>query len=229
MKKQLEKICTVLLLSAFVGTKAQIPLVKENRPIARIVTENNPVDTRAAELLQDFVQRMTHARLPIVVGAASRSGDVVIGKGSTKGLTEDGFWLATDNGKLFISSGGDKGSIYGVVTLLEKYLGVSCYAANTYTFTETETLSIPDLNYAENPAFRYRQSQNYAFGMDPVYRLWFRLEEPQDAFVRGYWVHTFSRLLFPDRWCPSSRQCQPIVSDQSRSVGNSSPSGGFHF
>lgn len=36
MKKQLEKICTVLLLSAFVGTKAQIPLVKENRPIARI-------------------------------------------------------------------------------------------------------------------------------------------------------------------------------------------------
>lgn len=221
MKKQLKNFCTVLLLSAFVGTKAQIPLVKENRPIARIVTENNPVDSRAARLLQDFVQCLTHTQLPIAVGAVPRTGDVVIGKGSTKGLTEDGFRLATDNGKLFISSGGNKGSIYGVVTLLEKYLGVSCYAANTYTFTETVTLSIPDLNYAENPAFRYRQSQNYAFGMDPVYRLWFRLEEPQDAFVRGYWVHTFSRLLPASEFGASHPEYYSLI-DGVRRPGNAS-------
>ena len=221
MKKQLKSLCTLLLLSAFVGTHAQIPLVKENKPIARIVTENNPVDTRAAQLLQDFVQRLTHTQLPIAVGAVPRTGDVVIGKGNTQGLTEDGFRLATDQGKLFISSGGDKGSIYGVVTLLEKYLGVSCYAANAYTFMETETLSIPDLNYAENPAFRYRQSQNYAFGMDPVYRLWFRLEEPQDAFVRGYWVHTFSRLLPASEFGASHPEYYSLI-DGVRRPGNAS-------
>lgn len=195
MKKQLKLFCSALLLSAFAGTHAQIPLVKEGTPVARIVTENNPVDTRAAELLQDFVRRITRAQLPVVTGATPREGDVVIGKGNTRGLTEDGFRLETDRGKLFISSGGDKGSIYGVVTLLEKYLGVSCYAAHVYSFTQTATLTIPPLNHAENPAFRYRQSQNYALHTDPVYRLWFRLEEPQDAFVNGYWVHTFSRLL----------------------------------
>lgn len=195
MKKSLKHLCTVLFLSAFAGVNAQLPLVREGKPVARIVTENNPVDTRAAELLQDFVQRITDARLPIVVSAIPRSGDVVIGKGDRKGLTEDGFRLATENGKLFISSGGDKGTIYGVVTLLEKYFGVSYYTADAYTLQKKSTLTVPELNQAENPAFRYRQSQSYAAYRDPVYKLWLRLEDPQDAFVRGYWVHTFSRLL----------------------------------
>lgn len=221
MKKNLKHLCTVLLLSAFAGVQAQIPLVREGKPVARIVTEKKSVDTRAAELLQDFVQRMTNARLPIVVSETLKKGDIVVGRGNTEGLTEDGFRLVTDNGKLFISSGGDKGSIYGVVTLLEKFLGVSCYAANTYTFPKTSTLSVPDLNCVENPAFRYRQSQNYAFEKDPVYRLWFRLEEPQDAFVRGYWVHTFSRLMPAAEFGKSHPEYYSLI-DGVRRPGNAS-------
>ncbi|WP_455593214.1 DUF4838 domain-containing protein [Bacteroides sp.] len=185
----------ILLLLATTCVHAQITLVKAGKPVARIVTENNPTDQRAATLLQDFVQRITNAQLPIVTGISPRKGDVLIGQGNTEGLTEDGFRLATDNGKLFISSGGGQGSIYGVVTLLEKYMGIAYYAANTYTLEKRSTLAFPELNCSENPAFRYRQSQCYASRQDPVYKLWFRLKEPQEAFVRGYWVHTFSRLL----------------------------------
>ena len=191
----MRNLSIILLLFATTCVHAQITLVKAGKPVARIVTENNPADQRAATLLQDFVQRITNAQLPIVTETSLRKGDVVIGKGNTEGLSEDGFRLATDNGKLFISSGGDQGSIYGVVTLLEKQLGVAYYAANTYTLEKRSTLTVPELNYSENPAFRYRQSQCYASRQDPVYKLWFRLKEPEDAFVRGYWVHTFSRLL----------------------------------
>ena len=191
----MRNLSIILLLFATTCVHAQITLVKAGKPVARIVTENNPADQRAATLLQDFVQRITNAQLPIVTETSLRKGDVVIGKGNTEGLSEDGFRLATDNGKLFISSGGDQGSIYGVVTLLEKQLGVAYYAANTYTLEKRSALTVPELNYSENPAFRYRQSQCYASRQDPVYKLWFRLKEPEDAFVRGYWVHTFSRLL----------------------------------
>lgn len=197
MKNTLGLILVFLFFGTFTKTKAQISLVKKGRAVARIVTENNAADLRAAELLQSFVCRMTHVCLSIAISTVSHSGDIIIGQGDTTGLIEDGFRLITRNGKLFISSGGDKGSIYGVVTLLEKYLGVSYYAANTYTFCETNTLNIPYIEEAENPAFRYRQCQNYAFDIDPVYRLWFRLEEPQDVFVPDYWVHTFSRLVPP--------------------------------
>lgn len=196
MKMSLKKLFVFGLLFAVSGVNAQTVLVKDGKPVARIITEPNRTDVCAAELLQDFVQRITRAVLPIKKGISPRAGDVVIGKGDTAGLTEDGFRLQTSSeGVLYISSGGDKGSIYGVVTLLEQYLGVSCYAAHTYTVPQSASLTVPEISHAENPAFRYRQSQGYSLYADPVYRLWFRLEEPKDAFVNGYWVHTFQRLL----------------------------------
>lgn len=191
----MKNFCIILLLWGAMSAHAQVSLVKDSKPVGRIITGNAPVEIRAAELLQDFVQRITNTQLPILKGSTPQKGDVVIGKGDTAGLTEDGFRLKTEKGILFISSGGSQGYVYGVVTLLEKYLGVACYAANTYTFEKRTTLTIPELNQAENPAFRYRQSQCYATREDPVYSLWFRLKEPKDAFVKGYWVHTFSRLL----------------------------------
>lgn len=195
MKNVLTKLCAALLLCVAAPIASQVTLVKNGKPSARIVAGKATTDSVAAHILQDFVSRITHARIPIVSHAALRPGDVVIGQGNTEGLTEDGFRLETKDAKLYISSGGDKGSIYGVMTLLESYFGVSCYAAGAWQVPEASTLRVPKLNVAENPAFRYRQSQNYGLASDPLYRYWLRLEEPGDVFVPGYWVHTFSRLV----------------------------------
>ena len=46
-------------------------------------------------------------------------------------------------------------------------------------------IALPEINHHENPAFRYRQSQNYSMSSDPLYRLWFRLEEPKEEFAGG--------------------------------------------
>jgi len=40
------------------------------------------------------------------------------------------------------------------------------------------TVTLPAMDFAENPAFRYRQSQGYGMAQDSVYRLALRLEEP---------------------------------------------------
>lgn len=207
--KNLVKLKLSLLAAGLLGgwaASAQVAPVVGGRPAARIVvTTGEQADSTAAALLRDFVGRISGAELPLVDGRtlakAPRKGDILIGNGLsnsrfvTDELQEDGFLLSTDDGLLRIVSGGDKGSVYGVVTLLERYLGVQYWGENEYSLTPSKDIRLPKMRVVENPAFRYRQSQFYGLHTDPVYRLWMRLEEPADMFAGGYWVHTFDRLL----------------------------------
>ena len=110
MKRRLN-LCCIILLLATISCKlnAQVALVKEGKPMGRIVTTDNPIDNRAAQLLQDFVSRITQVRLPVVITNSTRKNDVIIGSGNTQGLTEDGFRLTTQKHQLYISSGGEIG------------------------------------------------------------------------------------------------------------------------
>ncbi len=212
-------LVAALLISGMV--QAQQLLVDGGKAKARIVVEpGDSVNRQAAALLQDFIQRISGAQLSIV-DQQSRKGDVVIGQGHTEGLTEDGFRLESREGKLFISSGGDKGSIYGVVTLLENYLGVAYYAAGAMDVPQMDCIALPEINHHENPAFRYRQSQNYSMSSDPLYRLWFRLEEPKEEFAGGMWVHTFNRILPSDRFGESHPEYYSFINGKRR-PGNAS-------
>ena len=72
----------MVALSAFLwmaDASAQLTLVKDGKAVSRIVlSEKSEINRQAADLLQDFVQRISGASLPIVEGKA-KSVDVVIG------------------------------------------------------------------------------------------------------------------------------------------------------
>lgn len=123
---------------------------------------------------------MTQAELPIVTqqtsdasygnGKKRLKGEVLIGNGNYNSslyqkatensqLREDGFLLTTEDGNLRILSGGDRGSIYGVVSLLERYCNVNYWGEREYSLTETDDLQLPKLHVVDNPAFRYRQNR----------------------------------------------------------------------
>lgn len=192
--KRIALLAAALLLAAPVG--AQTCLTRRGKAVARIVVaEDTPANRTAAQLLRRFVSEASGATLPVVCGAHPRRGDILLGAADTAGLAEDGFRLRTANGVLRVSSGGDNGAVYGVVTLLERFLGMTYYAAGVYDLDRRGTIEIPALDTADNPAFRYRQSQGYGMAQDSVYRLFLRLEEPGDCFAGGLWVHTFDRLL----------------------------------
>ena len=184
--------CALTALSS----AAQVPLVNNGKPIGRIETEGDSINNVAATLLQDFVHRISGAKLPVVdkINKAGK-GDVFIKTRHDTTLSEDGFRLHSDKGCLYVNSGGGNGAIFAIVTLLENYLGVNYYGENEYTLTENKDIVLPNIDITEIPAFRYRQSQSYALQTDPIYRMWMRLEEPSDEFASGYWVHTFDRLL----------------------------------
>lgn len=197
MKKQIVQIVAVLLClwGVVLPTRGQITLVEDSRPVSRIVLQQDTETSRqAASLLQDFIRRISQATLPITTGKSVRAGDVVIREDTSGSIGEDGFRIHTADQQLFISGGPGKGSIYGVVTLLEQYLGVSYYAANACTYPSLKTVQLPQIERTEVPAFRYRQTWSYG-NEDPVYKLWFRLEEPNEMFIDNMWVHTFNRIL----------------------------------
>ena len=186
-------LCMGSLLSA------QVQLTRSGKPVSRIViTEKSEVNQKAADLLQLFIERISGAVLPITADQKIKRGDVRIG-GTAAGAGEDGFRLLTQDGALFIQSGGDKGAIYGVVTLLEDYLGVSYYAYECYTLNKETDVIVPALDRTETPAFRYRQTFSYG-NDDPIYKIWFRLEEPGEMFIDNMWVHTFNRILPASRF-----------------------------
>ena len=190
-------ITAAALMCAAITVYPQMTLVDRGKTKARIVlTEDNEANRQAADLLQDFVCRISGARLDITTEPGNAKHVITIG-GETDQAGEDGFTIRCLDGNASITSGGDKGAIYGVVTLLEKYLGVDYYADDTFTLTESQTVELPPIEHSETPAFRYRQSQSYCT-KDPIYKLWMRLDEPNEVFVDGMWVHTFDRLLSSD-------------------------------
>lgn len=236
---------------------AQVQLVKNSKPTSRIVVAgSDSTDMKAASLLQDFIQEVSGAQIPIVKNTTAKKNDIAIGTAAnptlasnssiTNQLKEDGFLISTNDGVLRILSGGDKGSIYAVVTLLENELGIQYFGENEYNAPKQQTIEIPKLEIIDDPAFRYRQSQNYAMGTDPVYKLWYRLEEPSEVFAGGYWVHTFDRLLpseiygesHPEyysyfngkrhpgkasQWCLSNDEVFEIVSQRLDSIFKANP------
>lgn len=204
--KYIGKVLAVLALVAGWTAGAQIRLVEKGRPTARIVVDAaDPAAATAGALLQRFVRESSGAELTMVRTAeavATRPGkyEVWIGCDEREGLSRDGFRLRTEGGVLRISSGGGRGCVYAVTTLLERCLGMVYYAAGTYDLDRRREIVLPAMDCAENPAFRYRQSQAYGMAADSVYRLFLRLEEPKDIFAGNLWVHTFNRLLPADRY-----------------------------
>lgn len=196
MNRTILKLCFFFLaVGMCVHLNAQVSLVNKGKTKSKIIlSEKNQVNQTAANLLQNFVQKISGCELPIVVGQSPKKGDVVLGGEYPSQVTDDGFYMSTKGDILHIS-GKDNGTIYGVVTLLEQYLGVDYWGENEYSLTSQQTITLPVIDKIDNPAFRYRQSQCYALRTDSIYKLWNRLEEPNEVFAATYWVHTFDKLL----------------------------------
>jgi hypothetical protein len=127
-------------------------------------------------------------------------------------------------------SGGHKGSVYGAVHLLEKYFGCRVFSPTVRVFPPRDTLALPQLSDRDGPVNRFRVV-NGEFSRDADYRDWQRLDAVEEVFGRGYYVHTFNRLVpwetyfdehpdcfalmngkrIKDQLCPSRREVLEIA------------------
>ncbi|MDR3141452.1 MAG: DUF4838 domain-containing protein [Tannerellaceae bacterium] len=227
MRKMMQRMLVTALFLSFFFTwaQAQIEMVKNGKAVSRIlVDKTDTLDLKAAELLQDFTERITGAKPEILPAESKRKkGDVLIGrfqlpvKGVNAGdIKEDGFALMTTDGYIRVIQGTGGGSIYGVVALLDDYFGIHYFAENTYTIHKSKDMLVPaGIERIDNPSFRYRQVATNS-QRDPIYKLWHRLESPGEVFVQNLWVHTFNRLLPASQYGESHPEYYAYINGERR-------------
>jgi hypothetical protein len=188
-------------------TRGAIVLVASGRPAMTIVIPQPepPFARRAAGILQSSVQKMSGVVLGIVarkkpggkneisIGFAPRTLPGAL-RSRAATLVDDGYLVAASGRTIRIVSGGHKGAIYGVVHLLERYFGCRRFSPTVAVFPRRDTLAVGTFTDVEKPVNQFRVV-NGDFSRDADYTDWLRLDTTDDMFPRGYYVHTFNRLV----------------------------------
>lgn len=210
MKKFCLPVISAFCLLIFQSIKAQqFTLVKSGISKSRIIIPEKATVTEihSAKVLQDYVQRISGAALPIAWdNTPQQDGEVLIGNVNRPELKDvpkeklgkDGLFIKNSSSTLVITGGTDKGILYGVYTFLERYLGCRKYSSAVTFVPKKKTIVLRSINDIELPAFSYRETF-YRDAVDPEYQLWHKLDSHVGPGKSewGYWVHTFDALLSP--------------------------------
>ena len=161
----------ILGLVACLEAAGQVTLVEDSRALGRILASEEEFRP-AAEMASEFILRISDARVSLAIGSdrKARKGDIVIRRSDDPRVLEDGYHISTLPGYLVVEAGDGKAARYGVATVLERWLGCDYWSENEFSVRRSRNVRLPRIDVIDNPAFRYRQSQNYALATDPMYR-----------------------------------------------------------
>src|SRR5688572_70341 len=135
MKKIILIIISALLFIIIQSAQAQqFTMVKRGNAKSKIIIplKATVVDIQAAKVLQDYIERISGAHLPVEADSIPpQKNEILIGNVNRPALKEvpkekldkDGLFIKNIGSNLIITGGTDKGILYGVYTFLEKYLG----------------------------------------------------------------------------------------------------------
>ena len=170
---------------------------------------------RAATVLQDYLVQISGAALPIVTSDKSpKSREILIGQNERldelsagidyRLLKDDGFVIRTDSLRLIIAGGSEKGSLYGVYSFLEQYLGCRMYSPKVKIIPRQNTVTLGKINDQQVPVITFRDT-HYRTTWDAEYTDWHKLDHAPDGERTdwGMWVHTFNELVPPQAYYSS--------------------------
>ena len=164
----------------------------------------------AVNELQTYVEKISGAKLDYVNessfagGKAIILGNTDIASADTSGLKEDGFRLYSDGEHFVISGSTSRGTLYGVYTFLEEYLGVRWFTPELEVVPESKDVVIDaNLDRTVEPSFAVRR--NSQAGADDTYRartkinvsFYYDAPEYGGAMTWVMWDVTLDRLV-PD-------------------------------
>lgn len=205
MLKNLFLTFTTFLL---ISCSAQNLILVDGKSDYKIIIAANATiqEEEAAMTLQDYLKRISSVELPIITDASTKNKkEIVVGntnrsvaeKFDRKSLGEDGFQITTKGDDLYIFGGTKKGTIYGVYSFLEEYLGCRMYAADAQYIPKKTFISLPDdIMDRQVPRITRRYLGNGGVE-NKEYALWNKLNGsfsgPSSKW--GLFVHTFKDLV----------------------------------
>lgn len=167
-------------------------------------------ERKAAGVLQDYLLKISGAALPIIAADQHRSRyEIVLGQNDRlddlsvninfNSLKEDGFVITTDSVRLIIAGGSEKGTLYGVYTFLEKYLGCRLYSPEVKIVPPKERIALGRIDDRQLPVIGFRTTL-YEPTWDAEYIDWHKLDHDEKGRRPdwGMWVHTFNALVPPE-------------------------------
>jgi hypothetical protein len=184
-----------------------IVLADKGMSAYRIVIPSSPTihEQKAAEVLQDYLLEISDAALAIVTADKKKSSyEIILGQNERldelginvnyNELGKDGFVIRTDSLRLIISGGNGKGTLYGVYTFLEKYLGCRMYSPKVKIIPKQEKIALGKIDDKQIPMIRFRDT-HYRVSWDPEYTDWHKLnhDERGNRPAWGMFVRSISR------------------------------------
>lgn len=203
-----------LILPLQFFAQQQPVIVKNGVPQFKIVLSANPTDAeeKAAIIFQSAIQKMAGCRMDILktdepniqraiyimptkVPAYLNPHFTPEFETKKQQLIKDAYLISSQKDNLLILSGGNKGTIYAIVQILEKYLGCRMYAPNVELMPKKSTISLPVFCALDQPVNAIRIVNGDLTQQHETYRNWHRLNDHNEEFAKGYFVHTFNRLV----------------------------------
>ena len=191
------------------GRSQELVLVNNKTSEYKIVIPSEPtaIEQKAAKVLQLYVEKVSGYKLPVVRGdAAAGNAALYIGhtdRGDKKHpskLAAEGYLLQSSGKNIIIMGGSGKGLLYGVYTLLDKYIGCKKLSEGAALIPERPTISVPAMNEESKPAFEYREVY-YPACADAEYLEWHQLHKFDDLW--GLWGHSYNKLVPPAQYFSS--------------------------
>ena len=213
-----------------------MPIAVRGQPAAYtiVVSEKaSPSQRYAAEELRDFTEKMTGVKLPIATDAAPLPlkavliGETKYSSGLISGAQErvppigtDGFRLVARSPHLLVIGSPDRGALYGVYELLERFGGCRWYASWRTVIPSLQEFTVPAaLDETQVPAFLMREPFWYdQFNAEMAYHNKcngnaMRLDDRHGGRIRfgsGLFVHTFDHLIPVDEF-PADEEMEAFV------------------
>lgn len=196
---------TTLLYGACTPKAEDVALVQQGRSGYVIVlpVQATKAESKAAGIFQDYIQRMSGAKLPVITESQYKAEPAVfIGNTShTAGPAEihgEGYFAGAKDNQLYIRGGSGQGVVYGVYYVLQTYMGCRKDAAGPAQVPTVKDIRLTGtMSDLREPAFLYRESY-YPPSLDAEYLAWHGLHRFEDLW--GLWGHSFFKLLPPDTY-----------------------------
>lgn len=222
-------LIVVALLMCFTSLQAQSKLVLVDKGQSRysivISSAADENEQTAAAILQETFTKISGVTIPVIRDNVKAGNyEIIIGKTNrlalaewkrlTNDLKEDGYFLKTHHRNLIIAGGTGKGIIYGVTGFLEEYLGCRYYAPGVEYIPSIKKIAIGAVNNKQVPPALIRIIHG-KIPEDINYRNWRKLTTVaqvwNDGGWRGYYVHTFNRLVPPAQYFQSHPEYFSLV------------------
>lgn len=200
-----------------------------------IPQDASPSQEWVAKQLQKYILKASNCKLPIEQGFTLNSPySIVLGHNEPiihhvltvdpdhDKIGDEGYYIKTSDETILIIGSETRGTVYGVFSFLEDYLGFRFYSPEITIIPEIKSLEIPDIEVLQVPDFQYRLA-TYLSLMDPKHSVKIKanmnpfLEEKHGgkwSFSLQHMTHTFYQLIKPSKYFKEHPEYFALVEGQ---------------